>query len=108
MISYYDLLGMIQEGIQPERIEVRLCGDRKVVYKADYDGDEFSHYRIDDYEDENYHTYLSECLLESSMFDKCIKILDEEDEFEDIGEMSFNYICDDKDKILANFDRHKY
>lgn len=82
MISYYDLLGMIQNGNEPKKIEVRLCSARKVVYKADYDADEFSHYRIDDYEDENYHTYLSECLLESSMFDKCIKILDGEKEIE--------------------------
>jgi ribosomal protein S18 len=93
-ISYYELLGMVQEGNAPEKIEVRLCGDRKAIYKADYDGDEFSHYRIDEYEDENYHTYLSECLLESSMFDKCIKILDDEDEFEDVERFGIHYSWD--------------
>lgn len=85
-ISYYDLLGMVKDGNAPERIEVSLTYGTSRIYEAEYDIGEFNHYRLDeDYlEDENYKDYLSECFLESMMFNKCITILDEEDEFEDI------------------------
>ena len=88
MISYYDLLGLVQEGNAPERIRVEVVRGTSRVYIIEYDVGEFNYYRLeDDLEDENYHHYLSECFLESSMFDKCIEILDEEKEFEDIEEI---------------------
>lgn len=77
MISYYELLKRIEKGDIPEKIKVHLTSTPK-IYKADYDGSDFSHYFIYDGEtNENYHHYLSECFLESSMFDKNIEILDE-------------------------------
>ena len=89
-ISYYELLGMVQEGKAPERIEVKICNRKSAVYKADYDGAGFNYYYIENKkeEDEDYQGYLTECFLESMMFDKCITILDEEDEFEDIEEIT--------------------
>lgn len=83
-ISYYELLGMVQEGNAPKKIEVSLTYGTSREYYAEYDGDEFNYYRLDEdkLEDENYKDYLSECFLESTMFDKCITILDKE-EFED-------------------------
>lgn len=90
MISYYDLLGMVKDENAPERIEVSLTYGTSRIYKAEYDGidGDFSYYYLDGNEDESYRYYLSKCFLESSMFDKCIKILDEEDEFEDIEEIT--------------------
>lgn len=89
-ISYYDLLGMIQDGNAPKKIEVSLTYGTSREYNAEYDADEFNYYRLDEnkLEDENYKDYLSECFLESTMFDKCIKILDDADEFIDIDELS--------------------
>lgn len=89
MISYYDLLGMVQEGNAPERIRVEVVKGTSRVYTIEYDAGEFNYYRLeDDLEDENYHHYLSECFLESTMFDKCITIIDAEKEFADIDELS--------------------
>lgn len=92
MISYYDLLGMVKEGNAPERIEVKLCSEKAKTYIVEYDMGEFNYYRLSyvEIEDENYKYYLSECFLESSMFDKCIKILDEEDKFEDVEELKLD------------------
>ena len=88
MISYYELLGMVKEGNAPERIEVSLTSGTPEIYKAEYDAGEFNYYLLDkSLQDDNYRFYLSECFLESSMFDKCIKILDDADEFEDIEEI---------------------
>lgn len=85
-ISYYELLGMIKEGNIPKRLYVKIA-NYGMYYIADYDGEEFSFYKRQNKDgvDENYHFYLSECFLESSMFEKCIQVLDEE-EFEDIEE----------------------
>lgn len=87
MISYYELLGMIKEGNIPKRLYVKIA-NYGMYYIADYDGEEFSFYKRQNKDgvDENYHFYLSECFLESSMFEKCIQALDEE-EFEDIEEL---------------------
>lgn len=87
MISYYELLGMIKEGNIPKRLYVKIA-NYGMYYIADYDGEEFSFYKRQNKDgvDENYHFYLSECFLESSMFEKCIQVLDEE-EFEDIEEL---------------------
>lgn len=96
MISYYDLIGMVKEGNAPGTIEVKLCSGKAKTYIANYDVGEFSFYHLEfeDLEDDNYHYYLSECFLESSMFDKCITILDEEDELIDIEEFSISYSLD--------------
>ena len=88
-ISYYDLLGLIQREQEPKRISVSLTYGTSGIYKAEYDDGEFSHYLLDKkLQNETYRFYLGECLLESSMFDKCITILDVEDEFEDIKEIT--------------------
>lgn len=86
-ISYYELLGMIKDGNIPKRLYVKIA-NYGMYYIADYDGEEFSFYKRQNKDgvDENYHFYLSECFLESSMFEKCIQVLDEE-EFEDIEEL---------------------
>lgn len=76
MISYYDLLLMIKENRMPTVIEVELTSDKRIYTMAlDLKGN-FSHYELKGEETENYYTYLSECFLESMMFDKVIKILD--------------------------------
>lgn len=88
-VSYYELLGMIQEGNAPKKIEVKLCNYSR-IYVAEYDAEEFSHYVLKDehYEDENYKYYLVESMLESTMFDKCIEIIEEDKEYEDIKELT--------------------
>lgn len=101
MISYYDLLGMVKEGNAPERISVSLTYGTSRIYKAEYDADDFTMYFIDDRNeaDEDYKLYLSECFLESSMFDKRITILDEE-EFEDIEELGNNFTYKDNNSEI--------
>lgn len=91
MISYYELLGIIKEGNEPKKIKVEIVKGTSEIYKAEYDREDFSHYLLDrPLQNENYRFYLSECFLESNMFDKCITILDEENEFEDIAEITCN------------------
>lgn len=76
MISYYELLGMIKEDKAPNKIKVHLTSKPR-VYEAQYDESDFSHYFIYDGDaDEDYHYYLTECFLESDMFDDKIEILD--------------------------------
>lgn len=90
MISYYELLGMIKDGNIPKRIYVKLPQlSYGVHYIAEYDYGDFSFYYIEEPKegDVNYKDYLGECFLESSMFNKCIQVLDEE-EFEDIEEFT--------------------
>jgi len=85
MISYFELLKRIEKGDIPEKVEVYLTS-RSRIYKADYDGSEFSHYFIYDGEtDENYHYYLAENFLESSMFDECIEIIEEDKKIEKLN-----------------------
>lgn len=80
MISYYELLGMIKEDKAPNKIRVHLTREPRIYEAEYYDDGDFSHYFIDGDTDEEYHHYLSECLLESNMFDKNIEII-EEDKF---------------------------
>lgn len=93
-ISYYELLGMIKEGNIPKRLYVKLPPlSYGCTYIATTDLDEgFSYYeRESDKEGEvNYRDYLGECFLESDMFDECIEILEDEEEFEDIEELEFD------------------
>ena len=95
MISYYELLDIIKEENAPKKIKVEIVKGTSEIYKAEYDGEDFSHYLLDKpSQNENYRFYLSECFLESMMFDKCITILDEENEFEDIEELDVNKFHD--------------
>ena len=87
MISYYELLGLIKENKAPERILANLCSAGSKIYIIERDGYDFNYYRIEDtkQEDENYQFYLSECFLESDMFEKKIKILDDFKEIEPLN-----------------------
>ena len=76
MYSYYDLLGKINENLYiPDKIRVSLTPGTSRIYEAEYDVEEFCCYHLahGQEEDENYHLYLSECFLESSMFNECIE-----------------------------------
>lgn len=76
MYSYYDLLGRIKEEVYiPEKISVSLTPGTSRIYEADYDMDNFTCYQLafGQEADENYHTYLAECFLESNMFEDCIE-----------------------------------
>ena len=92
-ISYYELLGMIREGVELKDLKVYLTGNEYKVYTycSDSVTDDFSHYEIKNKSDidENYRDYLADCFLESMMFDKCIEFVEEdkEIEFEDIEEI---------------------
>ena len=96
-ISYYELLGMIKEGNITKRIYVKIAS-YGMYYVANYDGEDFNYYELQDKDviDENYHVYLSECFLESSMFEKCIQVLDEE-EFMDIEEFEEHKLINTRD-----------
>ena len=76
-ISYYDLLGMIKENKIPKKMVVRI-GCSSKIYIANFDKNEFNYYSLEGEEDENYKEYLTECFLESMMFDKCIEIVQED------------------------------
>ena len=106
-ISYYELLGMIKDGNIPKRLYVKIA-NYGMYYIADYDGEEFSFYKRQNKDgvDENYHFYLSECFLESSMFEKCIQALDEE-EFEDIYNFCWNenYLFSNRQTGMTKEDR---
>lgn len=102
-ISYYELLGMIKEGNIPVRIKVCLVGNKKVVYIAEFESNyALVCYRIENEkeEDENYHYYLSECLIECSMFDKNIEIIVEEKEMEKLDVNKFH----DIDELVYKID----
>ena len=109
-ISYYELLGMIKEGNIPERIKACLVGNKEVVYIAEFETEDILiGYMIENEneQDENYHYYLSECLIEYSMFDECIEIVKDElkeltyeDFFEDNSEMEmFEILVNEQNKI---------
>ena len=111
-ISYYELLGMIKEGNIPERIKACLVGNKEVVYIAEFETEDILLcYMIENEneQDENYHYYLSECLIEYSMFDECIEIIEEEKEIEKLvkpdGYSAENYIDDMFDKINELIDK---
>lgn len=80
MISYFELLQLIKDGKEPKKIKLYLISDNiGKEYKAEYDCCDFSYYGLAnmDEENENYKYYLSECFLESNMFDKKIEIIEE-------------------------------
>lgn len=91
MISYYELLGMIKEGNIPNKIKVHITSYTSKVYVRQNDLDlSFSHYRLDCLDDnketvdDNYHYYLAEDFLESTMFYETIEILEDEKNIEKI------------------------
>lgn len=81
LISYYELLTIIKDCEQiweyPKVYWHNNCRD-KVLYIPTFDsvsGDlEGYHIKNRNLENENIRYWLSECMLESSMFDKCIEI----------------------------------
>lgn len=66
MVSYYELLGMIKEGKQPEKI---LCKENIYIWK---DGAKYCR--------ENYDYYLTDVFYEIEMFNKEIEIIEEPEE----------------------------
>lgn len=118
MISYYELLTLVKEGKEPKRIRVHLTSTKSKIYCAEYDiiGKTFNYYGLENIheENENFKYYLSECFLESGMFDKNIEILDKKeiekiefdtnDErivwFDERGKHHFN--TNVKDRFFAN------
>ena len=89
MISYFELLEMIKDGNAPKKIKVSLINTSR-FYFAQYDYGEFSFYYLDGEEDENYRDYLTECFLESQMFDKNIEIINEKEENKKIEKITLN------------------
>lgn len=78
MISYYELLTMVKENNIPNEIRVKLTPGSSRVYVRENDlEDTFNFYHLKNAKEgnEDYSYYLSECYLESSMFDKTIEIL---------------------------------
>ena len=90
MISYYELLGMIKDGNIPKKIKLNMCGTKR-IYVADYDGEDFSDYCLENINDESddFRCYLAECFLESDMFEEKKEIIEEDKKIEkiDIGKM---------------------
>lgn len=95
MISYYDLLKLIQDDEEPELIMLHLnCGS--MAYQPIYDDGEFSHYervvKVENYNSENFKTYLADTLLESQMIEPNIEIVGQQ-KIEKIGKhFSLHYI----------------
>lgn len=80
MISYYELLGMIKEDKAPKEIRVHLTPETSKLYVRESDIDDtFNCYVIDEDEEtsEDYKYYLTDCYIESMMFEKTVEILDE-------------------------------
>lgn len=80
MISYYELLGMIKEDKAPKEIRVHLTSGTSKLYVRESDIDDtFNCYVIDEDEEtsEDYKYYLTDCYIESMMFEKTVEILDE-------------------------------
>ena len=94
MISYYELLGMIKEGNIPKKIKLHMCGTTR-IYVADYDGEDFSNYWLENINDESddFRCYLAECFLESDMFEENIEIIEEDKKIEHID---INYFDDEE------------
>lgn len=76
MISYYELLGMIKEDKAPNKIRVHLTSEPR-EYKMIFDCGECNYYELIGNENDDYKHYLSDSYLESMMFKKTIKILNE-------------------------------
>ena len=80
MISYFDLLKMIEDDNAPYALDVYLHNDTHVRYQAEFDLDgSLSCYCIANEDEINseYKFYLSECFIECSMFDGVIDVVDD-------------------------------
>ena len=91
MISYYELLKMINEGNIPDKVMLHMTGKDRVYIRENDTDDSFNYYGLEneDLEDDNFRYYLNECFLESNMFEKNIKIIEENKKIEklDIDKM---------------------
>ena len=79
MLTYFELLELVKHFKEPKKVLVKLTNDKTGrYYKATYDIDDtFICYVIENknQENEDYKYYLSECYLESSMFNRNIEIV---------------------------------
>ena len=103
MISYYELLGMIKEGKEPDKIRVHLTSNPK-IYKKDDDIEEYCYYVLDNKDEENddYKYYLMDSYIESMMFDKTIEILGEKKMPEKIEEKEIEISMAIGEQVCAN------
>jgi len=113
MISYYELLGMIKEGKEPNKLRFHQVGTSKTyVREDDIDGSCWYVLENDCDCDDNFRTYLSDCLLECDMFDEKIEILDEKN-INDKARFQYSEIpswFEKKELIKAinkNFEKHQ-
>ena len=101
MISYYELLGMIEDKNEPDLVKLRLsCGTR--YYQAFYDDGEFNYYGIcnEDEENDDFKYYLADSLLESQMFEKNIDIIEEPKKIEKLSYQQIGtYQLDNNDTL---------
>ena len=108
-ISYYDLLIKLSNGEIPDIIKLELnCEER--YYQAFYDNNEFNYYGLcdEDLENADFHYYLSDTLLESQMFDKCIEIIEEDKKIEKLeNEIEF-YSYSEYESYKNEIDRVLY
>ena len=89
MISYYDLLTMIKDIDEPNKYPKVYWHNNyreKVLYIPTFDivSEELEGYHLSNrnLENEDIRYWLSECMLESSMFDKCLEIIEENNKIE--------------------------
>lgn len=76
MISYLELLHLVKNGRKIDLVELNLnCG--KAYYRAYYDDGKFNYFGLSNKkrEDVNFDYFLANSLLESQMFEKNIKII---------------------------------
>lgn len=103
LISYYELLEMIKNGIIPKVVDYKVTGyiENYIEYTAQYDRDTFTHYEITNHNrvDENIHFFLNENYLESDMFYKDILIKEdtpkEDKKIEKLGAFNIKKFYDD-------------
>lgn len=108
MISYYDLLDMIQDGEEPQLIVLHLnCGSME--YQPVYDDGEFSHYeRVPkDHQSENFKFYLSDTLLESQMIEPNIEIVEEDKEIFPLDDVKEYYFSNLKTPTNLSFEERR-
>lgn len=107
MISYYELLKMINEGNIPDKVMLHMIGKDRVYIRENDTDDSFNYYGLEneDLEDNNFRYYLNECFLESNMFEKNIKIIEENKNIEklDIVKSGTNNYClrDEKNRLCS-------
>ena len=109
MISYYELLGMIKEDKAPRKIRVHLTPGTSKLYVREDDMDgTFSFYGlgVNEKENEEYHFYLPECFLESSMFEQTVEILDENGVPEKLGYFDLTKDKNEKDECGNKLELH--